>query len=180
MSADKMQKRSYSIEPYDPSWPTKFNEIKQILAKVFGSKALSIEHIGSTSIPGMSAKPVIDVLVTVDKIEPFTSEKQEMVKLGYESADNYIAPETIIFFKAVDGDRKTENIHVCVKDSHKAVQFITTRDYLRTHSERAKAYSDLKIILNKKFPDDYPAYRKAKNGFVEETEVLTQEWIKST
>src|SRR5690349_18061362 len=120
MPLDKMQKREYSVIPYDPSWVVRFNEIKKILQNVFGEKALTIEHIGSTAIPGMSAKPVIDVLVTVPKIEPFKKEKEEMEKLGYQHGDDYIAPETIIFFKTGKGDRKTENIHICPKESYMA------------------------------------------------------------
>jgi len=178
MFLDKMQKRTYSVEPYNPIWVSKFGEIKAMLQKVFASKALSIEHIGSTSIPHMSAKPVIDVLVVVSRMEPFVKEKEEMGRYGYQSADNYIAPDTVIFFKTEMGDRKIENIHICVKDSPKAVQFITTRDFLRAHPERAKQYSDLKEKLNKKFPDDYPAYRKAKQSFLGETERLTQKWLK--
>jgi GrpB-like predicted nucleotidyltransferase (UPF0157 family) len=178
MTLDKMQKRPYSIEPYNPEWVLKFIEIKKILEKVFGSKAIAIEHIGSTSIPGMSAKPVIDVLVTVEKMEPFTTEREEMTKYGYQNGDNYIAPETIIFFKTEEGDRKTENIHVCVKNSPKAIRFITTRDYLRVHPEKAKEYSQLKEELQKKYPHDYPAYREAKDSFVNEIGRLTDEWLK--
>lgn len=179
MSLDKMQKRPYAVEAYNADWVSRFDEIKKVLEGVFGPKAIAIEHIGSTSVFGMSAKPIVDVLVVVNKIESFVREREEMSKLGYENDDNYIAPETIIFFKTGDGDKKTENIHVCVKDSPKAVQFVTTRDYLKTHPERARGYSDLKIGLNKKFPNDYPAYRAAKKDFVDETERLTQEWIKN-
>lgn len=177
MDKDKMLKRPYSIEQYDPAWAGKFKLVKKNLQDIFGSRALVIEHIGSTSIPGMDAKPVVDVLVVVERAESFSDEKMEMQKLGYESKDNYIAPDTVIFFKADSEGRKTENIHVCVKDSPKAIRFVTTRDYLRAHPERAKQYSDLKKELNKKFPADYPAYRAAKESFLNETERLTRECL---
>lgn len=169
----------YSIEPYDPTWVTKFEEIKKILEGIFSSKALSVEHIGSTAIPGMNAKPVVDVLVIVEKMEPFDVEKKVMTKLGYENKDNYIAPETIIFFKTNDAGIKTENIHVSVKNSDRAIMLIADRDYLKTHPERATQYSKLKYELYRKYPDDYISYREAKKDFVEETEVLTAEWLKS-
>jgi len=171
MTPDKNQKREYSIEEYNLEWPKKFEEIKKTLEEVFGNKALSIEHIGSTSILGMKAKPLIDVLVTIEKIEPFISEKEKMIGLGYEWGENYIEPNSLIFYKT-EGDRKTENIHVCIKDSFKAKQFIITRDYLRTHPERIKMYVDLKERLKKQFPNDYPAYRAGKQDFLIETERL--------
>ena len=175
MPLDKMQKRDYSVVPYDPAWVNKFEELKKKIQTVFGEKALTIEHIGSTSIPGMSAKPVIDVLVTVTKFESFEKEKEHMAKLGYEYGDNYIADETVIFFKTEDGDRKTENIHICVRESYMANRFIRTRNYLRNHPDRAKEYSDLKVTLWKDMPDDYPAYREAKRAFADETERLARE-----
>jgi GrpB-like predicted nucleotidyltransferase (UPF0157 family) len=175
MNIDK--KQPYSIESYNPEWVTEFKRIKKILGNIFGTKALAIEHIGSTSVPGMSAKPVVDVALVVEKIESFDKEKEEMTKLGYESKDNYIAPETIIFFKTDDTGVKTENIHVCSKNSDRAIHLLASRDYLRTHPERAQQYSDLKDELYKKFPDDYVAYREAKRDFVNETEALTKEWL---
>jgi GrpB-like predicted nucleotidyltransferase (UPF0157 family) len=175
MIPDKNQKRTYSIEHYDPEWIAKFGDVKKMLEDVFGSKALSIEHVGSTSIPGMKAKPIIDALVIVEKMEPFITEKGLMVQKGYEWGENYIAPDTLIFYKT-DGDRKTENIHVCVKGSFKATQFIVMRDYLRSHPDKAKEYSDIKEKLKKQFPDDYPAYRAGKHDLLEEIEKLARVW----
>ncbi|OIP65489.1 MAG: hypothetical protein COV32_03285 [Candidatus Yonathbacteria bacterium CG10_big_fil_rev_8_21_14_0_10_43_136] len=69
------ENRKYSLSDYDPNWVLKFASIKDLLIKVFGDKALKIEHVGSTSIPGMTAKPLIDVLVLVEKLEEFEKEK---------------------------------------------------------------------------------------------------------
>lgn len=177
MTPDKNQKRTYSIEEYNPDWVTKFEEIKKTLEDVFADKFVSIEHIGSTSVPGMKAKPLIDVLMIVETLEPFTHEKEIMVAKGYEWAENYILPNTMIFYKTENGDRKTENIHLCVRDSFKAKQFVYMRDYLRTHPDKAKEYTDLKEKLNKEFPNDYPAYRAAKNDFLKEVEKQSFDWV---
>ncbi len=177
MTPDKNQKRTYSIEEYNPLWVTKFEEVKKTLEEVFVNKFVSIEHIGSTSIPGMKAKPLIDVLMTVEALEPFTHEKDIMVSKGYEWAENYILPNTMIFYKTDNGDRKTENIHICVKDSFKAKQFVYMRDYLRIHPSKAREYTELKEKLNKEFPNDYPAYRAAKNDFLETLEKESFEWM---
>lgn len=172
-------KREYSIQVYDPSWTDKFQEIKNMLDEIFGDKAISIEHVGSTSIPNMRAKPIIDVLIIVEKMEEFENEKAEMIKKGYEWDENLIAPNTQIFYKT-EGNSKTKNIHLCIKDSPSAKQFIQTRDYLRAHPERAKAYGDLKEKLKAEFPDDYPAYRAGKKGFLDETERLSYEWVEKS
>jgi GrpB-like predicted nucleotidyltransferase (UPF0157 family) len=179
MKLNNRMNRIYHIEPYNPEWVLKFNVIKENISKIFKEKAIAIEHMGSTSIPGMSAKPLIDVLIVVAKIEPFTEEKSQMESLGYLWGENYIAPDTLIFFKEESNGSKTENIHVCVKGSFKANQFIQTRDYVRTHPERAMSYTKLKKELKLKYPDDYQAYRDGKQAFLDETERLTYEWVKN-
>jgi len=177
MILDKMKKRQYSVVEYNPAWSKKFDEIKKELSSVFGSKALNIQHVGSTSIQGVSSKPVIDVLITVSQIESLDDEKQKMVDIGYQWGENYIEPNSLLFFKEKEDESKTENIHICIEGSPKAIQFVTTRDYLRAHPERAKAYGDLKIKLKEKYFNDYPTYRAGKKSFQDETERLTQAWI---
>ena len=170
---------SYSIKPYDLNWVSQFENIKSILEQVFGSQAIAIEHIGSTSILGMNAKPVIDMLVIVEKIWPFISEKQAMSKLGYQRLDNYIAPDSALFFKTdKDGD-KTENVHVCIKDSAKTKQLIGMRDYFRAHQDKVKKYNDLKEALQHKFPNDYIAYKDGKKEFLELIRKEADDWSKN-
>ncbi len=168
MNLDKNQKRPYSIEPYNSEWVIDFKKIKEKLEKVFGSKAQAIEHIGSTSIPGMRAKPLIDVLVIVDAMGDFSEEKEKMGKLGYQYGENYIAPNTLLFFKVLTDGRKTENIHVCDRTNFKVSQFLGIRDFLRKKPEWAEKYSSLKEELYKKFPNDYPAYREGKSSLLRE------------
>lgn len=173
---DKNIKRKYHFSEYDPNWVVQFSAIKDFLIKVFGDKAIMIEHIGSTSVPGMKAKQLIDVLVVVEKIEDFQKQKDSMVKAGYEWGENYIAPNTLIFFKLGPEGEKLENIHVCEKGAPKERQFLIMRDYLRAHPEKVKEYSDVKEKNNKLYPDDYPAYRSAKATFLEALEQEAYAW----
>lgn len=160
---DKNIKRKYSISEYDPSWVAKFESIKKAVSEIFADKALKIEHIGSTSIPGMKAKPLIDVLIVVKDIKGLVQETFEMVGRGYEWGEGYIAPDTLIFFKTgPDGD-KLENIHVCEINAPKARQFLVMRDFFRSFPQKAKQYADLKESNFQKHPDDYPAYRAASS-----------------
>lgn len=172
-------KRKYTISNYDPNWVNKFISIRETLIETFGKKALKIEHVGSTSIPGMKAKPVIDVLIIVEKMEDFSQEKSKMVDSGYEWGENYIAPDTLIFFKLGPDGEKLENIHVCKEDAPKVKQFLIKRDFFRTFPEKAKAYSDLKESIFQKYPKDYPAYRAAKEPFLYEIEKEAYEWVES-
>jgi len=172
----KNKNRPFSVENYNPEWITKFHNIKEHLKNIFGEKALAIEHVGSTSIAGMKAKPIIDALVIIQKMEDFEKEKEQMINLGYKWGKNYIGPDTLIFFKEDADERKTENIHICLVDSPKAIQFIQTRDYLRLHPDRATAYGNLKEELQKENPGNYPAYRAGKQAFLDETERLAYEW----
>ncbi len=176
---NKNIKRKYSISEYDPNWTKQFNSIKDFLSEVFGSKAIRIEHVGSTSIPGMKAKPLIDVLVVVEKMEDFPEQKNKMILAGYEWGENYIAPNTLIFFKFGHDGEKLENIHVCEHDAPKAKQFLVMRDFFRAFPEKAKAYSELKEVNAQKYPTDYPSYRAAKKPFLDEVEKEAYKWSES-
>jgi GrpB-like predicted nucleotidyltransferase (UPF0157 family) len=134
-------KRTYSISDYDPNWITKFESIKDFISQVFAHKALQIEHVGSTSIQGMKAKPLIDVLVIVEDINDMFQETRTMIDAGYEWSENHIAPNTLLFYKTDTHGEKSENIHVCEAHSSKAHQLILMRDFLRTFPEKAKEYA---------------------------------------
>ena len=178
MTLDKNLKRKYFFQDYDPVWVKKFNEIKVFLQQVFGNKALKIEHVGSTSIPGMKAKPIIDVLVVVEKMEDFAEQKEKMISAGYEWGENYIAPNTLLFFKMAEDGSKTENIHICETGAPNEKQFLVMRDFFRAFPEKAKEYSDLKEKNQALYPDDYPAYRKAKAPFLQKIAQEAYEWYK--
>lgn len=176
---NKNIKRKYSISEYDPNWVNQFNSIKDFLSEVFGNKAIMIEHVGSTSIPEMKAKPVIDVLVVVNKMEDFLEQKSKMVQTGYEWGVDYIGPNTLLFFKLDPDGEKLENIHVCEKDAPNTRQFLVMRDFFCSHPEKAKEYSNLKEANLKRYPEDYPAYRAAKAPFLERMEQEAYKWEES-
>lgn len=176
---DKNIKRKYSISEYDPNWVTKFESIKKLISEIFGDKALQIEHVGSTSIPDMKAKPLIDVLIIVKDVKNLSQETLAMIDSGYEWGENYIAPGTLLFFKTGPDGEKLENIHVCKVGAPKARQFLIMRDFFRTFPEKAKQYADLKESNFQKHPDDYPAYRAAKAPFLEQMEKEAYKWEES-
>ena len=176
MALDKMLKRSYKIEPYNPEWPLKFEKIKQDIVESLGEKALLVEHVGSTAMPGMSSKGVIDVCVVIGHIEPFIEEKEQMFIRGYKYEDNYFTPDSVLFYKAKLDEEKEVNIHVLVRGDGDIDKFIGMRDYMRAHPDQITQYNELKERLHKEFPGDYPSYRAGKNDFLQEIKRLAHEW----
>lgn len=170
-----MINRKYSLSEYDPDWISEFDSIKELLSRVFGGKALRIEHVGSTSIKGMVAKPIIDVLVIVEKLESFENEKKSMIDTGYEWR-YHTDPDGLVFYKLGPDGEKLENIHICEESSPWVRQFIAIRDYLRAHPEKAKEYSELKQKNIELYPNDYPAYRDAKAPFLERLKQEAYSW----
>lgn len=167
--------RKYSLSAYDPNWVHKFASIKDLVSKVFGDNAIKIEHVGSTSIKGMMAKPIIDVLVIVEKLDSFKKEKELMTVAGYEW-HYYSTPDGLVFYKIGPWGEKLENIHICEESSEKVRQFIAIRDYLRAHPKKAKEYSELKQKNIELYPNDYPAYREAKAPFLEQLKQEAYRW----
>lgn len=160
-------KRSYKIVPYDSNWPAEYEKICAIIAPVFGSLAVAFEHVGSTSIPDMAGKPTIDVLVIVKDAAEVDALNAKMARLGYLAMGEYVAPGGRLFILEKNGDRLV-NIH-CFEPQHpKTKRFLAVRDYLRSNPEEAKAYANLKLELFSKYPNDYGAYREAKDKFMKE------------
>ncbi len=156
----------YKITEYDPNWINVFNELKERLSLIFAGNFSKIEHVGSTSIPGMNAKPLIDVLIVVNSLENLDEKKEKMKIEGYEYKENYVAPNSILFYKSKDGE-KIENIHVCAANNDLVDHLLVVRDYLRAHPDKAKEYSDLKSVLKEKYPDSYEEYRDGKNALLQ-------------
>lgn len=159
------QNRDYSVEEYSTEWLNRFETIKALIKEVFGDKALQIEHVGSTSIVGMKSKPIIDVLIIVEDVTNIREETEKMEKLGYLYKENYLTPNSLFLCKEIDGER-LENVHVFPIGHARINEFLDKRDYLREHPDEAKKYSDIKVELSKRFPNDYVSYRKEKDHYL--------------
>lgn len=180
-SHNTQSQRPYSIESYNPEWPKRFEEIHKVLTRIWGAKTLAIEHVGSTSVPGMSAKPCIDVLVVIDKLADYTDEIKAMLQEGYEQQmvdveEDSVLRDELWFYKTASDGRKIENIHFRLSGSKSERSILLGRDYLRAHSDRVREYNKLKSELITKFPNNYFAYREGKQNFMQETQRLAEEW----
>lgn len=139
---------SVILVAYDPDWPRRFEQERSVLAAVFAESEAAIEHVGSTAIPGLRAKPVIDILVGVSKLTEAEGRSAAVQAAGYEYVQKYETqlPERRYYRKPRLGPR-AYHLHCVVKDGDLWVRHLAFRNYLRAHPEAAAAYDELKRQL---------------------------------
>ena len=157
--------RKYEIISHDPKWTEQFAEQAKILKSIFADEAISIEHIGSTSVPGLAGKPTIDVLILVEDVSVADHLKEQMEIAGYRALGEYVTKGAQLFVKESDNTRYC-NIHVFQKDHPHVREMLGLRDYFRAHPEVVSKYSKLKKDLAEKYPNDYGEYRKYKDKWM--------------
>lgn len=169
--------RHVEVLPYHTEWPAQFECEAQVLKKIFGDQLVTVHHFGSTAIPGTSAKPIIDILITVSEITCVDRLTQALAKLGYVAVGEYGISGRRFFYKGSD-DLRTHHLHVYQHDNPNILRHIAFRDYLRNHPAPARQYSRLKEDLAKAFPEDMDSYITGKNDFVKQQESLALQWWK--
>jgi GrpB-like predicted nucleotidyltransferase (UPF0157 family) len=160
--------RKVEVVPFCEQWSMLFHKEAEKIKEIFGEHCLNIYHIGSTSIPGMHAKPVIDLLVEVKDIENVDEYNEQMAELGYEAVGENGIPKRRYFRKG--GDERTHHVHVFQTGSEHIVRHLAFKEYMIAHPDEAQAYSELKQTLARQFPTDIEAYIKGKDPFIKEVE----------
>jgi GrpB-like predicted nucleotidyltransferase (UPF0157 family) len=156
------------IDSYDRSWPVRFQEERRVLEKTLGKSITGgVHHVGSTSVPGLDAKPVIDILVGVDNLDSAHAYIELLAGLGYMYSP-YRANEMLWFCKPNPAHR-THHLHLVPTDSPRFKAELVFRDYLRAHLGAAKEYAALKRQLAAQFEHDREAYTEAKAAFIQKT-----------
>lgn len=166
MTKIEYKNRKYIVEPYSLEWKKKFEIEAKKLRPIFSDKAISIEHIGSTAVPGLAGKPTIDILITVEKIEIADELSEKIETIGYKALGDYIKKGSRLFVKEEDNERLI-NLHVFEAIHPHVSDMIDLREYFRSHPEKVEEYSRLKFDLVKKYPNDYGLYRKYKDEWME-------------
>jgi GrpB-like predicted nucleotidyltransferase (UPF0157 family) len=168
----RVLKDKIEVVPYDPAWPEMFEQEKKHLLECLPNELIiRIEHYGSTSVPGLAAKPVVDMLIEVTSLEDIKKrvvpilESQRYDYFWRPTRGDDVPPFYAWFIKRDAEGRRTHHLHMI--ESHfeqwKALHF---RDYLRTHPESVIEYQNLKLKLSQQYPDDRIAYTEAKTGFI--------------
>lgn len=166
--------RKVVVEPYQEEWQHQFQQEAQILHNLFGSLVVDIHHIGSTAVPGLAAKPVIDLLPVVTHIEQVDAFNARMEALGYEPRGENGLPGRRYFQKG--GDNRTHHVHVFEVGNPEIERHVVFRDYLREHPEEALRYGDLKLQLARLYPTDVASYIEGKHDLVQQLEKLATAW----
>jgi GrpB-like predicted nucleotidyltransferase (UPF0157 family) len=166
------------IVPYDPEWPILFSQLGLRLREALRAIALRIDHIGSTSIAGLAAKPIIDIQISVAEFEPLDVYRLPLENLGYVfRATN---PElTKRYFRERPGERRT-HIHVRRSGSWAEQFALLFRDYMRSHDEDVQAYATLKYDLAEKYQEDRQRYTDAKAPLIWEIMRKADRWSQET
>ena len=141
------------LHPYNPSWPEIFNTEKEALNQALGDLPLRIDHVGSTSVPGLLAKPIIDIQISVAKIDVPVFEGA-LKTLGYHHLPMpEPSPDVYPFFRKPKNWPTTHHVHFCIINGEEEVKHLAFRDWLRTHPEDMAAYAALKEGLAKEVDD---------------------------
>jgi len=169
-----LRKGFVKIEKYNPQWQDAFDTERENLKEIFGDVAKSIEHVGSTSIVGLSAKPIIDIAIGVDALADIDKVKSKILKLPHYTVKEDNAIGEILMRRGTPvkpGEDKpdfiTNFIHVMEIDGRKYKETIAFREYLRKNNDVLKEYEDLKYNLAIKYKNDRKAYSKAKDEFIQ-------------
>ena len=159
-------KRQISLMPHDLDWAHQFSEEAARLTAVFGDNLVTIHHIGSTAVPGIQAKPIIDMMPVVWDIEQVDNLNDAMTDLGYIHRGEHGIPGRRYFRKGSDLHH-SHHIHTYQIGSDEIARHLLFRDYLRVHPQPAQAYNQLKTELAQTYRDDAVAYTSAESDFIQ-------------
>ncbi len=151
------------IVDYDPTWPSTFEALRARLAAALAPFVLQIEHVGSTAVPGLAAKPIVDLDVVVAAAD-WPSVIPRLASLGYQHQGDLGVPGREAF-RTPPAD-VPHHLYLCAPDSAELVRHLAFRDALRADASTARAYGELKRCLARQYTADRPAYGEAKSDFV--------------
>lgn len=164
------------VVPHDPRWRDAFEAEARRVAEAMGENVVAVHHIGSTSIPGIYAKPVIDLLVKVRDVAEVDGRSSAMESIGYEVMGEYGIPGRRYFRKDDREGVRTHHIHAFEAGSAEVVRHLAFRDYMLAHPADAQRYSELKRRLAEEHPQSMDGYIDGKDGFIKEMDRLAALW----
>ncbi|WP_270170188.1 GrpB family protein [Paenibacillus sp. SYP-B4298] len=162
------------LSEFSEDWMRLFHEEAVFLKTIFNEEIVRFEHFGSTSVPGMKAKPVIDMMCIVTSIHQIDLFNDKMRALGYDVAGEWGIPGRRLFRKG--GENRTHHIHFYEMNNPQIERHLVFRDYLKAHPEEVVRYSRFKEELTRHF-EDTSGYSPAKKAFVTEMEQLALAWF---
>ncbi|MBE7380247.1 MAG: GrpB family protein [Leptolyngbya sp. SIO1E4] len=167
----------YTFTDYSPDWPLKFQQEAAQLQGLLGEELIAIHHIGSTSVPGLAAKPIIDLLPVVQRVERIDDLTAKLQAAGYKPWGEYGLPGRRYFTKDRDGYR-THNIHMYQVNNPEIERHLAFCAFLRTHESIRHAYAALKREVYERHPKDIDAYNDGKTTWIKQIESSALKWYR--
>jgi GrpB-like predicted nucleotidyltransferase (UPF0157 family) len=168
--------RRIAVVPYDPHWADAFAAEAGAVAAALGDNLLEIHHIGSTAIPGIHAKPVIDMLAVVSEIDSVDRDAARMAALGYEAMGEFGIAGRRYFRRDNAAGQRTHQVHAFEHGSPDVARHMAFRDFMRAHPVLAAQYGELKQRLAEVFSNDAEAYMDGKDSFIQEMQTRALAW----
>lgn len=153
------------LEDYNYSWKDDYLKEEKLLKELLGNRIIEIHHIGSTSIEGLKAKPIIDILIVIDSLNNISEIEEILSKYDYHNRGQQGVPDRYFFAKGPE-EARTHYIHFVEPKSNTYYNQVYFKKYLIEHPEYIKKYCDLKQQLALKYADDRPKYTQGKNEFI--------------
>lgn len=167
--------RIIKVSPYNQKWKKKFDLESRNIKSIFNKEILAIHHIGSTAIPEISAKPIIDILVEVYNIDAIDNYNAKMITQGYIPKGESGIPRRRLFIKGSE-ELRTYHVHIFEKDNSEITRLLNFRDYLIAHPKAAQKYSKLKERLARENPENINGYLKGKDKFIKKIDKKAKDW----
>lgn len=163
-----IQQRDINIAPYESKWATMYQEEKTKILSVIADKIVAIEHIGSTAVPDLASKPIIDIMVGTKNLDIANECIEPLKTIDYEYCPQYEVdmPERRYFHRGPNLPNKHFHLHMVAINSDFWKTHLLFRDYLRKHARARIAYQNLKEELAKKYSPDIMAYCNGKTDFI--------------
>lgn len=164
------------VVPHDLQWATMYREEAARIAAALGSNAVAVYHIGSTAIPTICAKPIIDLLVEVADVGAIDDRNAAMEALGYEPRGEFGIPGRRFFRKDDDRGNRTHHVHAFAKGDPQVDRHLAFRDFMLAHADWARRYDELKRRLVATCDNDIERYMDGKDAFIKEVDALAAAW----
>ena len=166
--------RVIEVVPYDPGWPALYEAERQQIVDALGEVGKRIHHIGSTSVAGLAAKPVIDMILEVSSLADLDENEFVLVALGYEAMGEFGIERRRYFRKG--GDERTHQIHAFEAGDPHVLRHLAFRDYLKAHPSVLSEYQKMKIRVAEACNNDIESYCKGKDTFIKKHERKALDW----
>jgi len=170
------EQREVALVPHNPEWSQLAEEEAKRILEQLSIPVIGVYHIGSTSIPGIKAKPILDFVIEVEDLDDIIRSTEMLGELGYISKGEYGIPGRQFFTKDTDRER-SHHLHVFQQGHPDIERHLVFRDFLRANPEAAHEYEIIKEKLAKRFPKESGSYTEAKSDFILSMDEVARYWL---